>query len=870
MSNITVSSTSNFDDTANLSLGNGETITINSGAILTINADMRWGQNAAVPAGISISNASGGTILFDGTTVWEIAFTSGSGTVPTVNSLGSNGVTGGTSGATGELVRVWASGSLVPSNVGDTMPTAGWIKLRSKTGTFTNSETITLPGGATIVVNSSTGGKRSWIHAVTVEANTLTLPRRGSFTTTGDWYELGSTDGTDDQTFQFPVADCCPAIQVETSAGSGTYEWWLNAGDRWGTATQYVATDVRGKYFGQVNSTGVITIAKRASNSCGYKPASGCKVRIPNIIFSCTTSADYTANTINSSFASRYKFNWGGGGSGNVSIDKVSWNWYASFSTNLNLSIQNSALLHHLNVDSQLGSPTFKNIGIGLNSTTNNNQIVTNNLYFGATFEDVRSVRYAASNSIISAASINSTYSATFTRCQWEVFGNTTSTTRAGTTSYCLYLGGCYDVVVTDNIMIGAGALWVAGGRRITATNTKYSDRHIGNTDSTSGVYAFYCQSGADTVTINGLSAFGDITNLHPYSGIVSLDNTFNIVVKNIGTSSASYATGSSSTNWIRYIANLAANSFNTTLKKFYLTGANAIFSGTTTHSGVTIENVYITSSINYAINTPNTIIKSGRWAPNVGSGINGQYGFHWASLFGDNTTGYIEIAANEPTTLTSTQVDTSGLSSIAGFTASGNVYMPNLNDTIIWTSPIFFLGHTGFANVNPVKSGSNSGNITVYFQYDKGSGWNGTWLTLTAANLSGVGTIDPAVGVKVKVKAVTTTAGANNLSYIYWTTTTTATAQVTEYPEPGATLIVQNLIPYSRVKVTRVDNGSVLVSDTCGNNTSLTLSNIPYSGSVYVEARKASAATFYKPWVSQTSISSSSPVTITALQEVD
>jgi hypothetical protein len=44
------------------------------------------------------------------------------------------------------------------------MPGTGFIKLRSKTGTFQNGETITLPGGAT--VTASGAGKRSWIHVV--------------------------------------------------------------------------------------------------------------------------------------------------------------------------------------------------------------------------------------------------------------------------------------------------------------------------------------------------------------------------------------------------------------------------------------------------------------------------------------------------------------------------------------------------------------------------------------------------------------------------------------------------------------------------------------------------------------------------------
>ena len=114
--------------------------------------------------------------------------------------LGSNGVAGGTSGATGELLRVWDSGSLAPAAAGGAMPATGWVKLRSKTGAFAGGETVTLPGGATITISGP--GKRSWLHMVGAEVGTLTWARLGDVKWRGDWHELGTTSGADDQTFQ--------------------------------------------------------------------------------------------------------------------------------------------------------------------------------------------------------------------------------------------------------------------------------------------------------------------------------------------------------------------------------------------------------------------------------------------------------------------------------------------------------------------------------------------------------------------------------------------------------------------------------------------------------------------------------------------
>ena len=147
MANQTVTTAVNYDSAAISGLLNGETITINGGTC-TIDADVRWNQQAAVLGAVTISSSLGGSLVVDGTKIWEIPFSASSGNVPTQNALGSNGVTGGTSGATGELTRVWATGSLTPATAGAAMPATGFIKLRTKTGTFQAGETITLPGGA--------------------------------------------------------------------------------------------------------------------------------------------------------------------------------------------------------------------------------------------------------------------------------------------------------------------------------------------------------------------------------------------------------------------------------------------------------------------------------------------------------------------------------------------------------------------------------------------------------------------------------------------------------------------------------------------------------------------------------------------------
>jgi hypothetical protein len=230
MASQTVTTTLNYDSASISALLDGESITVNGGS-LTIDADTRLNQQAAVFGQVTLSSTLGGEFIVNGTKVWEIPFSASTGNVPTQGALGSNGVTGGTSGATGELTRVWASNSFNPSAAGGAMPSTGYIKLRLKTGTFVSGETITLPGGATITASSA--GKRGAIQVFAASGFYLNVPRLAKCSITGDWYDLGTTNGADNQTFTLPIREEIGGILIEISAGSGVYEWYANAGDIW-------------------------------------------------------------------------------------------------------------------------------------------------------------------------------------------------------------------------------------------------------------------------------------------------------------------------------------------------------------------------------------------------------------------------------------------------------------------------------------------------------------------------------------------------------------------------------------------------------------------------------------------------------------
>jgi hypothetical protein len=778
MANQTVTTVVNNDSASVLGLLDGETYTINGGA-LTFNSDSRWSQQAAVIGAMSISATLGGSILLDGRDVWQIPFTTPSGNVPALTTLGSNTVTGGSSLATGEFLGFWATGAIVPQASGGAI-VAGFMKLRSKTGNFTPGETITLWSGATIVATNA--GRRSWIHVVGRTATTITVPRLGAFSIRGDWYELGTTNGADDQTFQFPVSDACPAIQIETAEGSGVYEWWLNAGARWGSATIFIPQDARGKYFGMVNTTGVITIARRASNACGLKPPTGCRVRIPNVILSSALAASYATNDLTAALADRYDFTTTS--SGAIDIEHACMNWYLSCTSAFSVRVKDTAILQALVVSNTASATTFENVGIGLNSTTAMTVLTFSNLFTSLVMTDVRAARYQFNASNETLGSIVDCANIVFTRVQAEGFGSTTAVTRGNASANALLFTRCFGVTLIDCATI-AGRLVLTSSVGALIKNHQYADQINGNTTTTNPITAITLDTATANVLIEGFSNFAGIANQHPYTGmIICATGVSGVRIKDIGTPLAPYNCGSANATGLFLSATV---SLNIEVQRVYLINTRTTpFSLANTVQNVVIDNVWGDYADAQALASVNTRVRGTRWTNSV-TGQTACYARHWEDIFTGATTGRVLIACNEPLPSTADQVTTT-FGPLAGFTSTGIVALPNLNDRVEWTMPTFIIGHTGFVNSAPTLTGTNTGNFLYEYQIDTGSGFS-DWKTLNGANLSAE-VVPPYVsffnrgGFRLKIRATCTVASTTNaLTYIRIETTTTTTAMAYTYP---------------------------------------------------------------------------------------
>jgi hypothetical protein len=118
---------------------------------------------------------------------------------------------------------------------------------------------------------------------------------------------------------------------------------------------------------------------------------------------------------------------------------------------------------------------------------------------------------------------------------------------------------------------------------------------------------------------------------------------------------------------------------------------------------------------------------------------------------------------------------------------------MPTLGQQITWEMPYFAKGHTALPNIAPTITGTNTGNFTLEYQINTGSGFS-AWKALTGANLV-TETISSVTGFKLKIRATVATANATNaLTYIRIDTTTTDPAQDEQYPLDTYTLTLTGL----------------------------------------------------------------------------
>ena len=828
-----------------------------NGKTLTIDEDTRYGKSglsSGVTGNFHLGNITsstmlGGNLNIDARYVRMIPFTGGSGTVAAGESIAWGG-------ATAKVIGVYSAINVSPALTG---VTSGWLKVTEWNGVaFPTSGNYSTPNGwSCTIAGADVAG---FIEVVGLEGATATIPRLGALNITGAWFSVGTTTGSNADTYQLPTngSTACyfPGVFVSktsTPTQDSDYELYPCVGSL--TGANLVGTDaVRGKVC-WINQSGVLRFGSDGTNSIGYVPPAGRKIVLPNVLLVNSSTATGSANAVpNPTLSTRYDFTTTGGGS--INIDKASMNWYPSFSSASAITVTNTAINEKLYIYTPGSKPVITNSGVGMTAAQSQIALEVQASLSGVNITDCKFVR-AGSGAV---AQISDTPGIGITRSGFYC----ASGSSAG--SVCLLLLRASDAVITEPI-IGTGYIDFQYCSNIKVFDTTYFGR-LGS-GASRGDYVFLVSSGTYDITLDGLS-FPD-SDGYPASRLLSSRATSaaRIFARNFGTPETPLALSGVVNNPF-YIISL----FNRGLKvqRCYLSnpGGTVVYNGGAPNvvKNVLVENVYVTDGTGAQYTNISDLKVKGMRVPSpVASTYNLAYGTHFGDYFTSDTVGLIRLDMNDPSEVTIPYVTLSGG---ARFTGSGGLAMPSIGDSATFEMDYYALGHTGFsAGTAVAMAGGTISNYTLDYQIDKndGAGWS-AWTTLTAANLAAETGIDYTKGVKIKARITTTTANTTAITNLTITTTTGATEQQTLYPLASCDVQVTNLATGSRVKATKVSDGAVLFNGLEASG-SVTFST-PYEGEIEIDVRKASSAPFYRPFVSRGTTADGETLVFTSLQQLD
>jgi hypothetical protein len=794
MAAYTILTSQNIDTLA--AKAGGDTYTI-SGGTLIIDQDSRTGLNQSTSSSlgsITISASLGGTVNIDGTSVWMIPFTGGTGNVPAFNTVITN------SSGSGKLIGVHASLTSASTATGAAMPTTGFIRVKQKTGAY-------IAGALTgIGATASDAGRVGWIEIVGDEASTVNANRLGQFNITGAWYEVGVTSGNSNQTMQIPnngLLRYIAGVYIEKTVGSNDYEFYPNAGTTTTTGTE--AT--RGKVV-WIDANGLVRIGNSGAATNGFTPITGLKVVIGNIFFENCTTAARTANVIpNATLATRYDFTTTGGGV--LNIDKCNMAWYFSCSQAYSVNVSNSCFVDAILL-SEIASPmTFNKVGVGNKPTTALfvSPLTMTFCFAGGTFTDCVWARVSMAASAAHTNTLSDCAGFTFIRDTVRA-----NTIRANATTFSINATRLKNCTWTTPTII-QGAITFTTCDNITITDTVYCEAVSGTTVTTYTGYVWTLSTNTNNCTISGLSL--PVVNNQPYTALLQLTTGCdNNKLRNIGTRVVPLTMGS--TNGCGLVYSLASACTNTKVQRVYVSNTRTgIMTGDNSSKNLLEESVYgdYADAVGVmAVLNMNRRAMGGTGALTAQTSV---YGTHWSDRFISATVGRLAILMNEPTVDTTNQVS---LLNGASFTSAGGLYMPVIGHQVTFEMPYFAKGHTLFSNTPLVMAGGTATNYEYNFSIDKndGAGWS-TMTTLNynpttlGAALNAIGAINPTNGFKLRLKLRTIVTNATAITSVYLVTTSTAVAQDNQYPLDTFNLTLNGLVSGSDVVILQADTETVL-----------------------------------------------------------
>lgn len=747
---------------------------ISAGSTLLVRTDSNACANHSVAFG-SLDTVTftgqGGTLKFDPTYVRVIAYTGGSGNSPAFGAVISKG---GVSGVFLGAWTNWQSECIVP---GAAIGATGFIKIGGVVGGSFSAGALT-----GIAATCSGPDVQGWIEILGADTATITVPRIGKVESVEAWFELGTTNGSRGQVIPCPTtathAGAFPAVWIETAAGSGIYEPYAGAGSQVALATTRTTSEM--KLLKQ--TTAGIVIGNDGANGVYYLPPTGCKVRIPAIILTnCTRTASGSGPRVlpNATIATRQEFVTTG--AGYFDLRGIVSRWYMNFSQAFYVKYKSCAVndamilsevASPLDLTDCVVAPTQAQINTALQITSCfAGGTVSNNRFWS--FSLATSGRYAALNNYVTGVTFSG-----------NVYGSLTL--RANGSTGCITSTQAVNCAYTNNTFIGGQGLFV-GAQRCTFNGTTYYDHTITTTTSaTNPMSVWSFTAGGSGNVVDGINL--PSPNFGPYTALVSVGACYNTTIQEIGTD---YDTPLVMTATVTGLGvNSSGNSDGIYIKRMYLSNTRTgPYAFVNSDNNIVIENSSGDTADTTVMAGLNAIEKNVQLT-GATTGQVSVYGTHWKTRFTSTTAGFTEIVCNEPTALSAAQCFASA--GTPQFNSSGSVLLTKVGDQVTWEMPFFAVGYTAFTNSAPTITGTNVtyssgarwGNHDLEFQVDTGSGYGGTWLALTAANLIAQ-TITSTTGFKLKIRATCAVANTTNvITNMRVAMTTTASARkATLYP---------------------------------------------------------------------------------------
>jgi len=781
----------------------GEAWTINGG-ILTIRTDTRWHNRSPASMtgtlGATTSSATlGGGVLINATAVRWLAFDNGDvgKVVPAIDS----NMTGSVAGA-GVFLGVWANLTSAPTAVGAAMPVTGFIKFKSVSVAFADNEDLTV--GANLLCKANGVDVAGWIEVVQREAVANTVPRLGSFKTRGAWFYLDNTlTSPTGQVLQVPTngggnGTHVPAVWIEGAQKAITNATWSDGvatftctghgfkdkevvmvegitpvgynGEReitWISADSFsmaivadpgafvsagtgvvfeiypavlnavfittnFGTDARSKVV-ETMGNGQVRIGYNGTVALGYVPADGRRVRVPNIFGrECTSAAGDAVNLAPSAtLATRPDFTTTS--SGEIDFEYCMDTWYHLFASPYKVRMVNCATFDIHSTSNEASPTELNNYAIGAyNGSSISLTAVTNTL--GGTIRNSKFFRVTAAADGHSA-SFATSVDYTITNCYFGVIAFARNTGRSTN------LNQCFDFYINDCVQFNANAAIVTSFR-VYVKRHDHTDRFVGSTNSTTGIYVLTTSASSDTVEVDGITfgLGGTVANVSPYLGVFYCINSSNMVFKNAGTFTSKLGcTAAAAPAYAVYDAGVNAN---ISFKRIYLSVTRTGLHYTVnTSKNILFESIHGTVGAVQTLSL-NTTSKGIRATSDSATGGTAVYGTHYFDMFTSDTLGRLWLAMNEDTATTAPYM-TKSFGAGAGFTSAGQAAMQNVNDSITVETPYYIKGHTAFSSLLcPLITGTNLENFDFDYKIDlnDGAGYTANFATLVGVRLQASG----------------------------------------------------------------------------------------------------------------------------------